>query len=96
MSSSALQKTTVIRQCHTLLKYCNFHLLQTPEGSYRKAMVHYTITPVILEAPPLAYFDTMMKFLFLQEEENKSKNFWLSLITATVPGIHSMTCFLGT
>jgi hypothetical protein len=59
-------------------------------------MVHYTITPVILEAPPLAYFDMMMKFLFLQEEENKSKKFKLSLITATISGMHSMTCFLGT
>jgi len=59
-------------------------------------MVHYTITPVILEAPPLASFDMMMKFIFLQEEENKTKKFQLSLITATVSGMHSMICFLGT
>jgi hypothetical protein len=96
LSLSALQTTTVIRQCHTLLKYCNSHLLQIPEGSYRKATVHYTITLVILEAPPVAYFDMMMKFLFLQEEENKSKKFHLNLITATVFGMPSMTCFLGT
>jgi len=79
MSSGALHTTTVIKQCHTLLKYCRFFLLQTAEGSYRKAMVHYTITPVILEAPPLAYFDMMMKFLSLYRRKKINlKNFSLA------------------